>query len=129
MTSANMLRLPPDWDDAPAGYPPVDEGDYAVEVVRLEHEDHERVYAAFEIRSPGPWQRRLLFQTYNLMSEGGRRSFKELVRVLGLAPQGACLDLDPGLYQALEVSVRRHTRNGKTYANIVSLRRPGPDPA
>jgi len=113
-----LLKLPGNWAEVETGFPLVDEGTYLARVCKMTHEDGNVVSGDLIILDHSSFGGRHLFPRYDLTTDVGLRLFKEFVEAIGVEPDGNELNLGHCVGKTLEVTVKHHTHEDKTYANV-----------
>lgn len=122
MAEQMLLKLPGNWADVETGFPLVDEGEYSVRVCKIVQEEGSAVSGNLVILDGSRFSGQRIFQRYDLATEAGLRLFKEFVEAIGVEPNSGQLDLSLCADKTLEVTVKHHDHDTKTYANVVRHR-------
>lgn len=122
MSESDVIDLPKDWAGDDAEYAVVPEGEYHVLVQRVTNEPEGRVKAELQILDEGACAGKRLYASYTLTLPAGKRLFKEFLAAIDVQPDGNRLPVSRCRNKVLEVTVKRNSRDGKVYANVVAHR-------
>ena len=116
---SNVIQLPFSWDEVQTGWQLVDEGEYATRVEGVTEQQENRVVATLKILDAGPFEGRLLYDSFFLEAEAGLRLLKEFTDAIGVDTSSRQLDTTQCVGKVLRVTVRhRDGKDNKVYANV-----------
>jgi len=120
------IQLPHDFNEVDTERPLVAKGEYTVRVDMIEQKSDGRVVAELEILDQGPFKGRMLYDSFSLDSEGGKRKggqrqLRQLTEAIGVDTANLNLDPEQCTGRTLRVTVQHRTgKDQKVYANIVA---------